>query len=550
MKFRVVMPLVVAVLLWTALVVVGLMVRPLLPVDETRYLAVAWEMWRTGDYLVPHLNGIAYHHKPPLLFWLMTLGWDAFGVSEIWGRLVAPLFGLGALLLTARLAQHLFPKYPEVAGGAPLALIGTGFFALFASLTFFDLLLTFFTLMGLIGVWQAALGRAHWGWGLFAVALGLGILSKGPVQLLNLGTVPLLAPWWSPKRPTSWRLWYAEFIFAVLVGAVIALLWAGPAAMSGGSEFAYMLFVGQTTERVVEALWHERPWWWYLPVSFLLVFPWLWWPAFWRSLFVRGVEREAGVRFCLSMIVPVFIAFSVISGKQPHYLLPMIPVFALLLGRHVAAAATVGRFADDRWSRLPPLIGIAIPGLALIALALFPDQIGRLARTSDLPAPGMAGLAAGAVILAFALLIAFDRRSGPNFRMASYSCAVALTITAAEVAVFPTLRPRIDVAETAAFLAKIEAEHRPIANVADYHGQYNFTGRLTEPIVSVFAEDAVDWAKAHGDGVMIAYPEAIPADTPAPLFVHPYRGRLVVIWDAADVAATGRRILGENPPAG
>jgi len=550
MRFRVALPLAVVVVLWGALVGVGLTVRPPLPVDETRYLAVAWEMWRTGDYLVPHLNGVAYHHKPPLLFWLMTLAWHVFGVSEMWARLVAPLFGLGALLLTARLAQHLFPAYPEVAGGAPLALVGTGFFALFASLTFFDLLLAFFTLLGLIGVWQAAQGRVHWGWGLFAVALGLGILSKGPVQLLNLVTVPLLAPWWAPKRPVSWRLWYAEFIFAVLVGGVIALLWAGPAALAGGSDFAYMLFVGQTTERVVEALWHERPWWWYVPAAFVLIFPWPWWPAFWRSLFVRGVEREAGVRFCLSMIVPVFVAFSAISGKQPHYLLPMIPVFTLLLARHLAAAAAAGRFADGRWSRLPPLLGIAIPGLALIALALAPEQVSRMARIADIPVPGLAALVAGAAILAVAGLIALDRRCGPNFRIASYSGAVVVVLIAAQLVLVPPLRQRIDVVETAAFLARMEAEHRPIANVADYHGQYNFAGRLTQPIASIFAEDAVAWAKEHGDGVLISYPEAVPADTPAPLFIHAYRGRLVVIWDAADVAATGRRILGENLPNG
>ena len=39
---------------------------PPLPIDETRYLAVAWEMHRTGEFLVPHLNGELYPQKPPL----------------------------------------------------------------------------------------------------------------------------------------------------------------------------------------------------------------------------------------------------------------------------------------------------------------------------------------------------------------------------------------------------------------------------------------------------------------------------------------------------
>ncbi|HEY3011669.1 MAG TPA: hypothetical protein VGJ36_02890, partial [Gemmatimonadales bacterium] len=54
------------VILWGILVAVALAVRPLLPVDETRYLSVAWEMWRRGDWLVPYLNGSPYTDKPPL----------------------------------------------------------------------------------------------------------------------------------------------------------------------------------------------------------------------------------------------------------------------------------------------------------------------------------------------------------------------------------------------------------------------------------------------------------------------------------------------------
>ena len=41
----------------TAVVVIS---RPILPVDETRYLSVAWEAHQRGDYLVSHLNGEPY----------------------------------------------------------------------------------------------------------------------------------------------------------------------------------------------------------------------------------------------------------------------------------------------------------------------------------------------------------------------------------------------------------------------------------------------------------------------------------------------------------
>ena len=72
--------------LWFALLLLSLLTRPLLPVDETRYLAVAWEMWQRGDFLVPFLNGAPYSDKPPLFFWLMHAGWWLFGVTEWWPR--------------------------------------------------------------------------------------------------------------------------------------------------------------------------------------------------------------------------------------------------------------------------------------------------------------------------------------------------------------------------------------------------------------------------------------------------------------------------------
>ena len=35
--------------IWVLLMATALMTRPHLPVDETRYLAVAWEMWLRSD---------------------------------------------------------------------------------------------------------------------------------------------------------------------------------------------------------------------------------------------------------------------------------------------------------------------------------------------------------------------------------------------------------------------------------------------------------------------------------------------------------------------
>ena len=164
-----------AALMWVVLMAVAVWTRPLLPVDETRYLAVAWEMWREGNFLVPHLNGETYSHKPPLLFWLMHLGWGLFGVNDWWPRLVAPLFGLGSLICTVLLAGTLWPGplYEGIRRRAPIILIGCLFWTFFTTLTMFDMILAFFTLLGLYGLVQArrtgswrarAGGPAPYGW--------------------------------------------------------------------------------------------------------------------------------------------------------------------------------------------------------------------------------------------------------------------------------------------------------------------------------------------------------------------------------------------------
>jgi hypothetical protein len=109
--------------LLASLALVAAATRPLLPIDETRYAAVAWEMWLRGDWLVPHLNGRPYGEKGPLTFWLVHAGWAAFGVSQWWLRLVPALCAGGSLAATALLARLLWPERPQLAQRAPLLLV-------------------------------------------------------------------------------------------------------------------------------------------------------------------------------------------------------------------------------------------------------------------------------------------------------------------------------------------------------------------------------------------------------------------------------------------
>ncbi|MGH8674162.1 MAG: ArnT family glycosyltransferase, partial [Burkholderiales bacterium] len=194
---------------WAALAVASIWLRPLWPVDETRYVSVAWEMWLRGDFLVPYVNGEPYSHKPPLLFWLIQIGWAVFGVNEWWPRLVAPLCAFAALPLIRTLARLLWPAEREAASYAAWTLFGTLLFAAFITLVLFDLLLMLCVMTAMIGLLRAARGETGAGILWLGAGIGLGVLAKGPVILLHVLPVAVVAPWWTPvarAAPMRWVL--------------------------------------------------------------------------------------------------------------------------------------------------------------------------------------------------------------------------------------------------------------------------------------------------------------------------------------------------------
>src|SRR5215813_798507 len=120
-------PLFLGVLLLAPLV----FMLPPLPIDETRYLAVAWEMRSTGEFLVPHLNGALYSQKPPLLFWLVNAGWLVTGVHAWTARAMTLLCSIASLFLLASLVRRLTDSQ-RVARAAIVILLGMLYFAAFA----------------------------------------------------------------------------------------------------------------------------------------------------------------------------------------------------------------------------------------------------------------------------------------------------------------------------------------------------------------------------------------------------------------------------------
>ena len=539
---------------WLAVVAAATVLRPHLPVDETRYLAVAWEMWRDGNFLVPHLNGETYSHKPPLLFWLMELGWVVFGVNDWTPRLVAPLFGLGTLTLTMALAARLWPEDARAARLAPLILFGSVFFAVFTTLTMFDLILAFFAVLALLGLVIAAQGRIGSGMLTCGVAIGIGVLAKGPAILLHVLPAALAAPLWAPglsrARLPSWGRWYAGVASAVLIGATIGLAWAIPAAFAGGPRFAHEIFVGQSAGRMVESFAHGRPFWWFaawLPILFL---PWTIWPTLWTA--ARGRElaarigADAGLRLCLIWFAVAFIAFSLISGKQLHYLLPEFPALALVAARLLAAAdkPAVSPPRTSAWfvAAAPALFLFSATTLAGL-LPILPGTGRLLARLEGVAFAWMALPALAALAVAF--LAGRGRLSAPENTAAALVILMAVVIAGVHLAARPLLGVAYDLSPTARRLKAWEDAGEPIAHVAKYHGQFHFSGRLNKPIavIGLTGHDVEAWLAANAKGKVISYRDQLPPPgEPQPLSADSFRDGWVVIWDRDQLARFPRSV--------
>lgn len=500
------------------LVVAAVLMRPLIPVDETRYLSVAWEMRQSQDWLVPHLNGQAYSHKPPMLFWLINLAWAVFGENAFVARLVPAAFLPVSVWLTGRLGGVIGGK----AVGDRAALIAVGFlvFVVSGTLVMFDAMLTAACLAGLIGLCLAAQGQRLRGFGLFGLMIGAGLLIKGPATLIHLAPAALLAPLWVDRRQ-NWAAWYAGVLAAIALGAAIGLAWALPAARASGPEFAHAILWGQTSGRVVNAFDHARPAWYYLALAPVLLLPWSVSRNLWAAVRERNVEPPSRAsRLPWIAAAGTVILFSLVSGKQVHYVAPAIPSLAIGLALMLARRPVL------------PEPGFAVVTFVLGAVLVLIYPLGLL-HESWPPYP----FALGGLVAMAASVIVWKLRARP-----------ATAATAAVVSIFAGLHVSALLGGLSIYDPSWVTPHlasgpdrRQIAIVGEYAGEYGYAARLDRPVTVLAPEAAPGWLTSHPDGVVIqAWRDQPALDGPA-VELRPYRKGMLGVWTAESSLQTEPR---------
>ncbi len=304
---------------------------PLIEPDESRYAQISLEMVQSGDYIVPHLHGAAYLDKPPLLYWVTAAGLKTFGTNEFAARLpsafaaaltiLAP-FWLGRILVGNRAAFleaiMLFLCLGFVLSGR--FLIMDGLLALFTSVS----------ILASCAAARAAPVRWHW-WLLAAAACALGILTKGPVAVVlvfpSLIVILWATRWYKHLHVGHWVAFGATVV-------IIALPWFALIA-SREPDFLAYFFWKHHVLRFVHAFDHQEPFWYYIPVLFVGMFPssLLLSPTviflFSRSESIRRLRTpELGAIIVGAFWIVVF--FSLSSCKLPTYILPAIPLLCLI----------------------------------------------------------------------------------------------------------------------------------------------------------------------------------------------------------------------------
>ena len=498
-----------------------------LPIDETRYLGVAWEMHRTSEFLVPHLNGEWYSDKPPLLFWLINLAWSLTGVSTWSARLVPFVCSVLNLILLGRICRQLGLD-ERAARHAQWLLAGSFYVALFTIAIMFDVLLSTCVLAALSGLIQILAGQHRRGAIVMALAVAAGILAKGPVMLLDIVFAIACAPWWNGTDRTHLRVGFSAIAFSIFAGIVIALGWAIPAAVIGGADFAQSLFFHQTIDRMASSFAHERPVWWYVLIFPMMFLPWSLTlrtrPGAWSFLL-----NDRACRFALAWIVPTLLVFCAIGGKQPHYLLPLLPAVAIV--------------AASLYSRGDCVQRRGVFAVLIFTIGVLLASIGRLATEFAWLAP-FAGVSPlwGVAICGLAILFSIVHRR-TSF-IASAATASIVSVGLVECAVAVPLSMHDDVTPVAMIIHDAQQTMRPVVHLGRHYGLYEYAGRLTAPLPIVTAAQMRTWCAIHRDGFVVAMDGNLQLDAPS-VYSKPFRDARVSVWRAGD--AIDARVIDIGP---
>ncbi len=221
-------------------------------------------------------------------------------------------------------------------------------------------------------------------------------------------------------------------------------------------------------------------------------------------------------------MLPAVIAFSLIGGKQAHYLLPLLPGVALLF------AVALDRGFEVRVGIASVLLIAA--GLVLALLPSYAATRPDLAFVSD-TSPVWGALVA---VIGIALLIVSKQVRSPLWP----ALATVAVVLLFKLALIQGPGVRYDVRKIAAQVHAAQDRGQPIAHLGWHHGVYEFAGRLTQPLTTLTLAEFPAWVAEHPDGLVISFYRRFRFRA-EPVYSQPFRGVEVSIWNAKEALESG-----------
>ncbi len=316
--------------------------------DEPRVAEIGREMWLNHQYVIPTLNKEPFLEKPPLYWWVMTVSYHFFGVSDGTARLPSALFGFLTLFFTYLIGKRVADEKTGMLAALVLATVTE--FSIISHRCLVDNALFFFATLGYYGFFTGFYSenkRAKWvGYELMAVASGLAFLSKGVVGPGLIVIPPLIVLIASGNFREIREITPQIGVGAILFLAIVAP-WIIGLYLKGGEQAIQEYLLQNTLGRMLPSAithyagGHKHSFFYYfakLPQDFI---PWI--AALPASLFLlihppQSMERPVrkGLINALILFAGGFLLLSLPGTKRGLYLLPLYPLLAVVVGGWLA----------------------------------------------------------------------------------------------------------------------------------------------------------------------------------------------------------------------
>jgi 4-amino-4-deoxy-L-arabinose transferase-like glycosyltransferase len=343
---------------------------PLIDRDEPRFAEASREMIERGDYIVPYFNNQLRLDKPPLTYWAQAVSYRVFGENDFAARLPSAIAAaLTALVIFAwgmRLDGEKLGWWAAIIFTLSLqtfvhakAAVADMWLVLFVTLAHWS---GYELLQRRTSNQEAAASKLPWPickspFLIFYLSLALGFLAKGPIAwtpLLTVGAIIFYLRDWQLGRRF-------KFVYGILLTLTVIALWGIPALIQTRGEFFTVGIgrhvIGRSFATMEGHGANSLPIYllllpFYFVTLFVSFFPWsIKLPWLVRKLWR---ERKTGIAdpgynvnnidaYLFAGIGIIFVIFTLVKTKLPHYTLPAFPLLALLLARYWKGASIANR---------------------------------------------------------------------------------------------------------------------------------------------------------------------------------------------------------------